>query len=142
MIGDMARQGSILASDIMVPLRELVTLDPKMDALAAIRMLLKHRVSGAPVVDSSKRYLGVFSEKTSMDFLVRLTYDALPSNCVELFMNRELERTISGTTDLLIVIEKFRSTPYRRLPVLDGDLLVGQISRRDVLRALEQLAKT
>lgn len=128
-------KNNIVARDIMVPFRRLITLRPNMDALSAIRMLVKHRISGAPVVNDSQRYLGVFSEKTSMQFLLRLTYDDLPSNGVSSFMNTDLDRTISEEMDLLSVIDMFLITPYRRLPVLSGGLLIGQISRRDALSA-------
>jgi CBS domain-containing protein len=33
----------------------------------------------------------------------------------------------------------FLKSPYRRFPVMSNDRLVGQISRRDVLKALEEL---
>ena len=48
-------------------------------------------------------------------------------------------RTISEDTDLLSIARIFKSTPYRRLPVLRGRRLVGQISRRDVLAATHGL---
>ena len=121
------------ARDIMRPRAKLVVLHPEMDALAAVGMLVKRKISGAPVVDSESRYLGVFSEKTSMQFLLRLNYDALPSNDVQSFMNTEMDRVIDETTDLLTIIELFLRTPFRRLPVLSDDRLVGQVSRRDVL---------
>lgn len=131
----MVPSNTISAADIMVPRKRLILLKPDMDALAAIRMLLKHKISGAPVVDSDYRYLGVFSEKTSMQFLLRLTYDALPSSDVGSFMNTNLDRTIDRETDLLSIMEMFLLTPYRRLPVLEEGFLVGQISRRDALSA-------
>ena len=85
----MNRQANIVARDIMVPLKKLVTLQPDMDSLSAVRMLLKHGISGAPVIEKTNRYLGVFSEKTSMRFLLRLTYDDLPSSDVRSFMNSD-----------------------------------------------------
>ena len=127
------------ARSIMVPFSRLVWLPPEMDALQAVRLLLKRKISGAPVVGGSGEYLGVFSEKTSMQFLLRLNYDALPSNTVENFMNSELERTVSESTDLLSIVEKFLNTPYRRLPVVEDGRLIGQLSRRDVLRAATKL---
>ncbi|MCE2557162.1 MAG: CBS domain-containing protein [Acidobacteria bacterium] len=48
-------------------------------------------------------------------------------------------RTISEDTDLLTIARIFKSTPYRRLPVLRGRRLAGQISRRDVLAATHGL---
>jgi len=134
----------LVARDVMIPFKKLVTLRPQMDALSAIRMLLSHRISGAPVVDENGVYLGVFSEKTSMDFLLHLTYEDLPSSDVGSFMNTDPDRTIGVETDLLSIMDIFLRTPYRRLPVLDEAELAGQISRRDVLSAatksLEQSA--
>jgi len=137
----MSHQHNIVARDIMVPLKRLVTLQPDMDALSAVRMLLKHGISGAPVVEKANRYLGVFSEKTSMRFLLRLTYEDLPSSDVRSFMNADLIRTIGEELDLLSIIEVFLQTPYRRLPVLAGEFLVGQISRRDALAAATKSLK-
>jgi len=131
----MSPNENVSAADIMVPLKRLIVLRPDMDALSAIRMLLKNKISGAPVVDNENRYLGVFSEKTSMQFLLRLTYDSLPSSDVRAFMNPDPDRTIDKDTDLLSIMEMFLQTPFRRLPVLSGPYLVGQISRRDALTA-------
>ena len=124
---------SVLAKDIMVT--KLVTLTAEMDALEAMRRLLHHRVSGAPVVDGEGNYLGVFSEKNAMRFLLDLAYEQLPSSQVGAFMDTAMERTIGEETDLLTIAEIFLNTEYRRLPVLRGTKLVGQISRRDVLQA-------
>jgi CBS domain-containing protein len=124
---------SILAKNIMVT--KLVKLTADMDALKAIRKLLQHRVSGAPVVDDEGNYLGVFSEKTCMRFLLDLAYDQLPSFRVDAFMDTAMERTIVEETDFLTIAQIFLNTEYRRLPVLRGTKLVGQISRRDVLQA-------
>lgn len=133
---------SIAAESFMVPVKRLVTLKPEMDALDAIRKLLKHKISGAPVVDRENRYLGVFSEKCSMRLLLNAAYEELPSSSVEAFMDTDLTRIISINHDLLAVAEIFVTTPYRRLPVLKGDVLVGQVSRRDVLNtAIQTLDK-
>lgn len=128
---------SVLARDIMVT--RLVTLTSDMDALEAIRKLLKHRVSGAPVVDDEGNYLGVFSEKNAMRFLLDLTYEQLPSSQVGAFMDTSPKRTIGEEADLLTIAQVFLDTDFRRLPVLRSTKLVGQISRRDVLRAAVKL---
>ena len=83
---------SITARDFMVT--RLVTLKPEMDVLDAVRMLLKNRISGAPVVASDGKYLGVFSEKCSMHVLLDAAYEQLPSNDVRSFMDTQ-PRTIS-----------------------------------------------
>ncbi|MEM6655211.1 MAG: CBS domain-containing protein [Planctomycetota bacterium] len=124
---------SIVARDFMVT--RLVTLRPEMDVLDAVRLLLKNRISGAPVIEPDGRYLGVFSEKCSMQVLLDAAYEQLPTNEVRAFMDTQ-PRTISPETQLLSIAQLFLLTNYRRLPVVDDDgMLLGQVSRRDVLSA-------
>ncbi|MEX0701730.1 MAG: CBS domain-containing protein [Planctomycetales bacterium] len=126
----------LLARDIMVT--RLVTLTPDMDVYDAIGLLLRHRISGAPVIDEERNYLGVFSEKCCMRVLVEAAYDGLPSTQVGAFMYCEAV-AIDEETDLLTIAQIFQQTGYRRLAVLRDGKLVGQISRRDVLRAAHEL---
>ncbi len=124
---------SISAKDFMVT--RLVTLRPEMDVHAAVNLLLKNRISGAPVVDAHHTFMGVFSEKCSMHVILDAAYDQLPTNEVRAFMDTEA-KTIGPDTDLLSIAQVFLLTNYRRLPVVEDDgELVGQVSRRDVLRA-------
>ncbi len=129
-----------LAKDFMVT--RLVTLKPDRDVFEAIGYLLKHRISGAPVVDEQRNLLGVFSERYSMSVLIESAHEQLPTARVSAFMNTDSGRAISEDTDLLNVAQIFLYTHYRRLPVLRDGKLVGQISRRDVLRAAHKLATT
>ena len=121
----------ITARDFMVT--DLITVAPEADVLEATRLLLKHRISGAPVVDSQGRYLGVFSEKSSMHVLLDAAYGELPTRNVRAFMDSEAQ-TITPETHLLSVAQVFLLTPFRRLPVLEDGRLVGMVARRDVLR--------
>ena len=123
----------ITARDFMVT--RLVTLRPEMDVIEAVQRLLKNRISGAPVVDADGTYLGIFSEKCSLQILLDAAYEQLPSNQVRVFMDTDAQ-TIDPDTHLLSIAQVFLLTPYRRLPVLEDGKLVGQVSRRDVLNAV------
>lgn len=113
---------------------KLVTLSPKDDVFDAIGRLLKNRISGAPVLNDDGDYLGVFSERHSMSVVIQTAYEQLPSSEVGAFMHTDRDLVITEDTDLLRCAEIFLKTAYRRLPVLRGDKVVGQVSRRDVLR--------
>lgn len=124
----------IVARDMMV--RNLVTLSPTMDAFEAIDCLLRHRISGAPVVDSWGKFLGIFSEKSSLQFVIDAAYEELPSSNLMQFVDVD-PPTIEAETDLLTIAQTFLDASCRRLPVLNEEgCLLGQISRRDLLRAV------
>jgi CBS domain-containing protein len=112
---------------------DLVTLSPTTDVLEAVQTLLRHGISGAPVVEPSGRYLGMFSEKCAMQVLLDAAYEPLPTCEVRAFMDAEAQ-TIAPHTHLLSIAQVFLLTPARRLPVVEEGMLVGQVSRRDVLR--------
>lgn len=128
-----------IAREFMI--RDLVSLSPNIDVFEAIDHILSRRISGAPVVDEDGVFLGIFSEKTAMRVLVSAAYDQLPGMDVGAYMNTDRNRIVGEEQTLLEIAHKFQDTPYRRLPVLRGEVLAGQISRRDVLRSEHRLAR-
>lgn len=130
--------GPLMAKDIMV--RKLFTVRPEQDVYDAIELLLKKKVSGAPVVDSHYALVGMLSEVDCVHALVSAAYDQSPTMNVGAAMTRDVT-TISEDTDLLAVANLFLNNGFRRLPVVRDGTLVGQISRRDLLGALNKLMK-
>jgi CBS domain-containing protein len=126
------------ARDIMTT--KLVTLNPEMDVFHGIEMLVRHNISGAPVIDADRRLLGIFSEKSCMKVLIDAAYEGLPTNQIGKFMD-ETPTTITPDTQLLSIAQVFLTTPRRRLPVIEDEKLVGQVSRRDVIRAVSKIMK-
>jgi len=59
---------------------------------------------------------------------------------VKEYMSVDLQ-TVTGETSILDVAEVFLADHRRRLPVLEGGRLVGQISRRDLLRAMDDFSR-
>ena len=113
--------------------RKVVTLAPDMDIYEAILKLMHHDVSGAPVVEEG-HLLGMLSEKDCMGIFAAAAYSQLPRGTVAEYMVMHPE-TIGPNADLFMVAGIFMHRPYRRLPVVEGDELVGLVSRPDVLRA-------
>ena len=116
----------------------LITFTPDMDVLDAIHLLLKHRISGAPVVDNHGNIVGLLSEKDCIRVALTASYHEESGGKVSEFMTTKVE-TVEADASLVDVAELFLSTPFRRFPVMEDSRLVGQISRRDVLKALESL---
>jgi CBS domain-containing protein len=121
--------------------RQLVTVGPQTTAAEAIGLLLKHEISGMPVVDEQGTLLGVLSERDCLKPLVDAQYFELPTTPVKELMSTNL-RTVSPQCDIMEVAELFLNNRYRRVPVLDNGRLVGQISRRDILRAIREVHRT
>lgn len=122
------------ATDVMVPRRKLLTLSPEQDVHTAMEMLLQRSCSGAPVIDSNEQFLGVFSEKTCMGFIIEAAYNNLPGATVREFTDPDSNRLIDADTDLHSIARIFMNVPYGRLPVMDANRIIGQLSRRDVLQ--------
>jgi len=120
-----------VARDIMTT--NLVILSPNLDVFTAIEVLLKKRISGAPVVDASGMFSGIFSERSCMEVIVNALYDGLPDASLMPFVDVD-PPTVTPDTDLLTICQTFLDQATRRLPVLEDRRLVGQISRRDVMR--------
>lgn len=129
----MAQFRNLTARDIMV--RKVFVLRPQMEACQAIRTMLKHKIAGAPVVDTEGHYLGMFSEKHSLSLLLDIEYESIPTSEIGNFMDRKA-RVVYEDTDVLSIVDIFLNEPYRRLPVLRNENeLVGLVCRRDVVKA-------
>jgi CBS domain-containing protein len=124
---------TVTARDMMVS--NLITLSPEMDVVDAIDVLLRHRISGAPVVDRDGLFVGIFSERSCVRYILDAAYEQLPSSNLMSFVDTD-PATITEDTDLLTIAQTFLDSSCRRLPVVDNrGRLRGQISRRDIMRA-------
>ncbi|MEL0028596.1 MAG: CBS domain-containing protein [Perlucidibaca sp.] len=127
---------SIRVADYMTS--NLVVLHPDMTIDQAIKELLTHGISGAPVLEH-ERLVGVFSESDCLQDIIQAGYYESNAGLVRDVMSTSVQ-SIHPDESILTAAESFLAGKRRRLPVLD-DLgnLVGQISRRDILRAMDDL---
>jgi len=116
----------------------LISFDPDMDILTAIGQLIEKRISGAPVVDKQGNLVGMLSEKDCMRVALQASYHGEVGGTVREYMDNQVH-TVSADASIPDVAAMFLAQPFRRYPVIHDNRLVGQISRRDVLRALEVL---
>ncbi len=117
--------------------RDLIVFGPGDDIHAAAQQLLDKRISGAPVVDRSGRLIGVLSKKDCFEVLYSTSYYQEWGGRVEDYMSTEVT-TIDSGTDIIKAADIFRDSAFRRFPIVKNGRMIGQISRADLLRALEE----
>lgn len=118
---------------------KLVTFLPETDVLDAIHELLQHRISGAPVVDNFGNLVGMLSEFDCMSVVLTSGYHGEPGGPVSELMVTDV-KTVDADMSIMDVTQLFMKSGLRRFPVIKDNRLVGQISRRDVLRALAHMS--
>ena len=128
---------SIKAKDYMSA--HLITFTPETGVMEAIRQLLDKRISGAPVVDGHGNLVGMLSEKDCLRVALEVGYHKGWGGKVGEYMTRNVE-TVEAETSVVDVARLFIDDNFRRYPVVSDGRLVGQISRRDILKAIEKIA--
>jgi len=101
--------------------------------------LVKQRIAGAPVVDDKGDLVGMLSELDCMKVALNAGYYGDWGGPVADYMTPNVE-SVDADMNIVDLAQKFLESGFRRFPVLRNNRLVGQISRRDALRALSELA--
>jgi CBS domain-containing protein len=115
--------------------KKVPVLRPEIDLLEATGFLLRHHVTGAPVVDDQGHLVGMLTEKDCLKLITTGADHDLPSGTVKEYMSTDVT-SISPDTDLYFVAGLFLKSDFRRLPVVEDGKLVGAITRLDLLRAI------
>ena len=125
---------SIVVDDFMTT--HLATAKPGMDLLSLVDLLLIQGISGAPVVDDDGKLVGMISEQDCLRAILVGTYQGDIGGRVGDAMSTPVE-TIQLGSNIVEIAERMLKTNRRRFPVVDVEgNLRGQISRRDLLRAV------
>jgi CBS domain-containing protein len=116
----------------------LFTLAPDTDIRDAVDFLLKHQISGAPVVDQTGALVGVISEQDCLRLVAAGANHERVAGTVAKYMTRD-PLVLPPDMDVYFAAGLFLNKPYRRFPIVEDGKLVGLISRCDILRAVQQL---
>ena len=117
--------------------RETHALSADDDVLAAALRLIDEGVTGAPVVDDEGRVVGELSEYDCLRLLAEGHGGEVPRGRVRDFMATTFT-AVPPTMDVYYVAGMFLKDPtHRRFMVMEGPRLVGVVTRKDILRAVQ-----
>lgn len=112
---------------------DLITFTPRSKVMDAMAVFLDRGISGAPVLADGV-LVGVLSEVDLIEVVVQDSYYNENLGIVADFMQTEVE-WVEPDMDVFSLAQRFIKRHRRRYPVIENGQLVGQISRRDALRA-------
>ena len=107
----------------------LVTVGENTTVRKIGKLLLEKKISSVVVVDRDKNLKGIISEIN----VIKSTFD---EKAGELKASRIMETKVifvNGNDSLEKITKVFTKYPYRRLPVLKGNKVIGVITRRDII---------
>ncbi|ASV29858.1 CBS domain-containing protein [Maribacter cobaltidurans] len=132
-------EAPILVADYMTT--KLVTFRPDQSILEVMEKFAKHHISGGPVLDDNGFLVGIISEADCMKQISESRYFNQPilEKNVENFMTKNVE-TIPDDISIFDAAGIFAQHNRRRLPVMRNGILVGQISRKDIVIAALKLS--
>ncbi|WP_370104692.1 CBS domain-containing protein [Winogradskyella sp.] len=118
----------------------LITFKPDQTVQEVVEALIRHKISGGPVVNDRNELVGIISEGDCLKQLSESRYYNMPleHDNVEKRMAKNVE-TIDGNMDVFDAANKFLQSKIRRFPIVENGKLVGQISQKDILKAALKL---
>jgi len=128
-------QQSLKVEDYMA--RKLLTFKPDQPMLDVVETLMKHKISGGPVVDDSGKLVGVISEGDCLKEVVKGKYLNMPSftGLVSEHMAKNVV-TVDPGLNIFEAAKMFLEKRLRRFPVVLDGKLIGQISQKDIMKAV------
>ncbi|MCK5209005.1 MAG: CBS domain-containing protein [Cyclobacteriaceae bacterium] len=124
--------------------KNLITFTADTEIVEVIDTLLEKRISGAPVLNEKKEIIGVIDDKDCLRVLVESVYHNLPirKRIVDTYMT-DVYKTISIDSDIVDVANEFLKSYFKRFLIVNHNgKLMGQISRRDILKAIQSVNRT
>jgi CBS domain-containing protein len=140
--------------------RPVITVTPETAIVEAANIMLKHHLSGLPVVDTEGKLVGIVSEG---DFLRRseigtqrrrgrwLSFIFGPGSTARDFVcehGRKVSEvmtpepfTVTEDTPLAAIVDLMEAKNVKRLPVMRVEKLVGIVTRTNLLQAVASLAR-
>jgi CBS domain-containing protein len=115
----------------------VVTVAPDAALKEVASLLVERRINAVPVVDAGDRLIGIVSEADllSLETGQDAAAGGAPPHSVGEVM-RQSVYTLTGDTDATAAARLMLRHRLKSVPVVDGDRVVGMVTRRDLLRLI------
>nr|WP_306671143.1 CBS domain-containing protein [Endozoicomonas sp. SESOKO1] len=113
----------------------VVTVSPDIQVAEAIRILLQHNITAAPVIDKEGTLIGILSESDCLEGTLNGSYFSQDAGLVRDYMTSEVV-TADPQEDIITVYQRFMTDKAYRIPVVSGGVLVGILSPKDLMSAV------
>lgn len=119
---------------------KLVTFKPDQSVMEVMHVLIKKKISGAPVVNDKNELVGIISEGDCIKQISQSRYYNQPLDDVKVkeHMVTQVE-TIPDDMNVFDAADKFLNARRRRFPIVKEGKLIGLISQKDILKAALKL---
>ncbi len=114
-----------------------VRVSPDDDVFEAVHQILAHKISGVCVVDEHDNLVGVLSELDCLQAILSSIYNESGVGKVREFMTADV-LTVGPRDDIVDVAMDMLKRKHRRRPVVENGKLIGQITCRQLLRAVKE----
>lgn len=112
---------------------DVFTVNEHTDIYDAMMALVDRKVTGIPVVDEKNVLKGIITEKDCLALLVDEYIG--DKKQVSSFMTVDIE-SFGPDDSATEIAEFFIKYPFRKVPIVDHGVLVGIISRRDIIKLI------
>lgn len=109
--------------------------------LDTMKIIIDNKVSGVCVIDEKKVLIGVLSEMDCLAAILESTYNNVGVGLVSEYMTKENIVVAHPSDDIVNVAQDMLLKKHRRRPVIEDGKLVGQVSCRQLLTAVNKFNK-
>ncbi|MHC4240886.1 MAG: CBS domain-containing protein [Planctomycetota bacterium] len=124
------------AKDIMN--KDVITVRKHTPIFQSLEIMVKHRITGIPVVEDDMSLVGIISEKDVLHFFHK--QEELEEKTVNDFMTQPAI-FFDENESMLDVCNLLAKQIFRRIPITSEGKLVGIISRRDIIEHIIKAKK-
>lgn len=122
--------------DYMLPHPAKVKADA--NVAEAMQVIIDNKISGLCVVDDAENLVGILSEMDCLGAVLSATYNKTEIGTVSQYMTSDNLVVAHPDEDIVNVAQDMLKNKHRRRPVVENGRLIGQITCRQVLRAVQK----